>query len=328
MLKIGLQITSNSKKYRRLLSNIHESIRLREDIRWIHIADDVQLKTELPDLDILVCYRLSSEVFKYAGSRLKWIHFGAAGIEHSLFPALLRSRITITNARGIHSGPVSEFVLGAVLYFAKQFPECRRFMSSREWRQWEIARETVQLRGSQLGVIGYGSIGKAVLARARAFGMHTWAVQRRTPRRSSTRLADHLLPVENLNKMLNACRFVVIACPLTPLTKGMIGSREFQQMPQNAVLINVSRGHIVCEEALIDALKSGQISGAALDVFHQEPLHKSSELFELDNVFLSPHISGNFPEYQTEMMTQFGDILTRWLNRKPLYNTIGKQTLY
>lgn len=320
-MKIGLQLTQNPDKYHRLLADVRSQIVSVNDTHFIHIRDEKDLLKNLPELEVLLCYRFQKANFSNVTSSLKWIQFGAAGIEHSLFPELLESNIQITNARGIHVGPVSEFVLAAILYFAKRFQDFQKYKADRQWRQWEIARHMVQLSGKTAGIIGYGSIGKAVAKRLDALGMKIIAIQRQPT-------TPDILPPSALHQLLSESDFVVVNCPLTEETKGMIDNDALNNMKSGTYIINVSRGAVIDEKALIQSLKSKGIAGAALDVFSTEPLPANSPLFELDNVLLSPHVSGNFPEYQHEVAIQFGRNLNRYLNGLPLTNLIDKQSGY
>ena len=327
-MNIGLQITGNPEKYQSLLADLHTVFPEDPKVKFHHIPDSTELNRMMPNLDVLVCYKLTPASFEKRTDKLRWIHFGAAGIEHSLFHDLLRSRVTITNARGIHAGPVSEYVLGAMLYFTKRFADCQSFQVSREWTQWTIARQMTQLAGKTVGVVGYGAIGKAVLNRCQAFGMRTMAIRRTQRFPSKNRLAAQLLPVDHLPQLLQSSDFIVLALPLTPFTRHLLDESMLAMVKSTAILVNISRGAIVDEIALVSALGNHRLTGAALDVFWEEPLPPDHPLFDMDNVLLSPHISGNFPEYQRDTVLQFGVNLRRFCTGKSLLNRVGKRRLY
>jgi phosphoglycerate dehydrogenase-like enzyme len=326
-MRIGLQLTQNLDKYQFLLEKIKSQITNSDGVEFIHIIDDDHLETQISRLAVLACYRLKESSFSLRSNSLNWIHFGVAGVEKSLFPDLINSEVTITNARGIHGGPVSEFIIGMMLYLAKRYRDCEKFKSSGEWKQWEIAEQTIQLAGKTLGIIGYGSIGKALAIKAKAFGMHVIASSR-TGLQNDDSDSTELIQGKNIPDLLRRCDFVTITCPLTDETEGMINSSSFEQMKTSAFLLNVSRGKIVNEVALIRALSTGKIAGAALDVFSEEPLLTDNPLRQFENVFLSPHISGNFPEYQEEVAIQFGKNLDNYLNRNSLINVVSKEHRY
>ena len=327
-LKVGIQLTQNPEKYKYLLSVLKSELHTTSGLEFVHIPTDEKLTKAIPELDILTTYHIKETSFTCATNRLKWIHFGIAGLEHSLFPDILKSKTIITNASGVHAGPVSEFVLSAILYFAKRFKDCYEFIQTTNWTQWEVAKQMVQLKGKTIGIIGFGSLGKAIAKKAKAFDMKVIATRRLQKKVEHKKTVDELIPVSNLSHLLKNSDFVVIACPLTPVTKNMIGKRELSEMKSTAFIINIARGEIINETALIKALQNKTIAGAALDVFEKEPLPKESPLFALDNVFLSPHISGNFPEYQHDVMVQFADNLNRYLAGKDLKNRVCKKRLY
>ncbi|MCH2445374.1 MAG: D-2-hydroxyacid dehydrogenase [Candidatus Marinimicrobia bacterium] len=327
-LKVGIQLTQNPEKYKYLLSVLKSELHTTSGLEFVHIPTDEKLTKMIPELDILTTYHIKETSFANATAQLKWIHFGVAGLEHSLFPDILKSKTIITNASGVHAGPVSEFVMSAILYFAKRFKDCQKFMQTKNWTQWQVAKQMVQLKGKTIGIIGFGSLGKAIAKKAKAFDMKVIATRRLQKKVEHKKTVDELIPVSNLSHLLKNSDFVVIACPLTPVTKNMIGKRELSEMKSTAFIINIARGEIINEAALINALQNKTLAGAALDVFEKEPLPKESPLFALDNVFLSPHISGNFPEYQHDVMVQFADNLNRYLAGKDLKNRVCKKRLY
>lgn len=327
-IKIGIQLTKNPERYKALLSAIKTELTFSEGLEFIQIATDEELQQFIPDLDILTTYHLSEQSFIFASRRLKWIHLGAAGIEHSLFSSILKSKTIITNSSGVHAGPVSEFVFGMILFMIKQFRGCEKFKLDQLWTQWDLARQTIQLKGKVIGIIGFGALGKAIARKAKAFDMTVIATRRLQKKVEVKKIVDKLIPLDQLDHLLGESDVVVISCPLTPLTKGMIGKKELSQMKSTAFIINIARGAIINEPALIDSLQNKAISGAALDVFEQEPLPAESPLFSLDNVFLSPHISGNFPEYQYDVAVQFANNLNRFMAGKALKNRVCKKRLY
>ena len=185
-----------------------------------------------------------------------------------------------------------------------------------------------ELHDKTLGIIGYGALGKATAKMAKQFGMNIIATRRLQKKIAQNTIVDQLLPLSDIESLYKQSDFIAITCPLTPLTRNMVSKQEFQWMKSDAYIINIARGAIIDEDALISAVKNQEIAGAALDVFNTEPLPKEHPYFNLDNVFLSPHISGNFPEYQTDMIEQFIDQLNRFLDGKALKNRICKKRLY
>ena len=326
-MNVGLQITKNEEKYNYLLKILKNSLDHKGSYNFFHIKNDESLFKLCNDLNILACYSLKKNIFDYNIDHLKWIHFGSAGIFSSLHTELLKSKIIVTNAKGIHAAPVSEFVFGAMLYFSKKFDGCKEFMKTREWSQWPLARNMVQLSGKTVGIIGYGKIGKAIGKRAKVFGMRAIAT-RRLQKKIEKSSSLELIPTSEINYLYKESDFVVVACPLTHLTKEMVGLPAFRIMKKNSIIVNIARGQIIKEKDLIKALTTNMIGGAFLDVFENEPLEKESKLFDLNNVMLSPHISGNFPEYQKDMIIQFANNLNKYHANKSLTNRVCKKRLY
>ena len=323
---IGLQITKNEDKYKKLVSLIDSSS--FDNVSFLHIENDCSLKKKFKKLDVLVTYKITPDLFKYRSENLKWIHIGASGIEENLFRDLIKSKVILTNSKGINSKPVAEFIISQIMFFAKQIKECENFKSNKVWNQWELAKKTIQLSDSTLGIIGYGEIGKELAKMAKALGMKVLATRRLQKKIEHKKFVDSLMPMNNINFILENSNFIAITCPLTPLTKNMIDKDSFKIMRKDSYLINTSRGSIINEKDLINVLKNQQIAGAALDVFSKEPLKKDSELFKLDNVFLSPHISGNFKQYQKNMIEQFNELLIKFINNKTMKNRVCKKRLY
>ena len=191
-----------------------------------------------------------------------------------------------------------------------------------------MARKTIQLKSKTIGIIGFGQIGKAIAKKVKAFDMHVIATKRLQKKVETKKFVDELIPFSEINRLLKESDYVVIACPLTPLTKGMISTVQLKKMKPSSFIINIARGAIIDELALIHALQSKKIAGAGLDVFKNEPLEKSNPLFDMDNVFLSPHISGNFPEYQEDVIVQFAENLDRYFSGKALKNRVCKKRQY
>lgn len=325
-MQIGLQITKNKNKFDSLVSCL-ESDELN-GISFVHIADNKDLMNQIKNLDVLVCYGISKEIFNLRSDKLKWIHIGASGVEENLFEELIKSKVMLTNAKGINSKPVAEFIMGQILFFSKRFEDCIQFKNNQIWNQWELAKMTTQLSDSTLGIIGYGEIGKELSKIAKSFGMKVLATRRLQKKIESKKFVDSLMPTEYIDTILKDSDYVALACPLTPSTENFINKESFKAMKKSAVLINTSRGKIVNEKDLIAALSLKQIRGAALDVYASEPLDPKSILFSLDNVLMSPHISGNFSSYQEIMIKQFSEMLIKFINNKSLKNRVCKKRLY
>ena len=327
-MNIGLQLTQNSQKYNNLLSLLKDNLDNEQSYNFINLPNRSQLEKYFKELDILVCYKMNKNLFTYSSEKLKWIHFGAAGIDGSLFQNLLKSKVIITTSSGINSDAVAEYVLGGILYSSKRFNDCYKFMQSRKWNQWDIVKNTFEIKNKTLGIIGYGNLGKAIAKRAKAFGMNIIATRRLQKKKENKKFVDELLPINDIEDLFSNSDFIVIACPLTPNTLNLIGNNEFNKMKSSVIIINPARGPIINQKALENAIKYKKISGAILDVFQKEPLNENSSLFDLDNVFLTPHISGNFPGYQNKVIELFSKNLNRYINNKTLINRVCKKRLY
>jgi phosphoglycerate dehydrogenase-like enzyme len=256
--------------------------------------------------------------------RLRWVHTRSAGLDGLLFPALVESAVTLTNARGVFSEILGEFTLGAVLFFAKDF---RRLVLSQMAGTWEPF-DVVEIRGQTLGLVGYGDIGRAVASRAHAFGMKVVALRRRPELTSDDPYVSDVFPPERKHEMLAQSDYVVVVTPLTPETRGMIAAPEFTAMKPSAVLINIARGPVVDETALVSALRERRIRGAALDVFDIEPLPAGHPFYRLDNVLLSPHSADQTSDWKERTMRLFLENFRRYRSGQPLLNVVNKKLGY
>jgi phosphoglycerate dehydrogenase-like enzyme len=254
---------------------------------------------------------------------LTWLQLTSAGVDRLLNSPVVQSRVTVTTASGIHAVPISEYVIGAMLAFAKGLPRAFRAQQERVWRPfWPD-----ELEAKTVGVLGVGAIGARVVELSKALAMRVLAMRRSVDRRMTGEGArnpavDEMLPPSGLNYLLGESDYVVVALPLTPESRGLIGEEELRAMKPNAVIVNIGRGAIIDEQALVRALKEGWIAGAALDVFQQEPLSGESELWGLDNVIVTPHVSGGTPRYMERAMALFCDNLRRYLADEPLRNVV------
>ena len=256
---------------------------------------------------------------------LRWVHSLSAGLDKALFPELLQSPLPLTNGSGVFSASLGEFALAAILYFAKDF---RRMIRSQQAGVWEPF-DVMPVSGHTVGIIGYGDIGRAIAARVRPLGMTVLAVKRHvSPSLAADPLVDQVYGPERRIEMLSRCDYVVVAAPLTAETRGMIGEPEFAVMKSTAVVINVGRGPVIEEKALVRALSNGRIKGAALDVFDQEPLPQGHPFYQLENVLLSPHCADHTPDWLDNAMRFFVAQFERFRKGEPLLNVVDKKLGY
>lgn len=286
----------------------------------VHLPDYTRLAEELPDTDIFVGYSLRPQQLKDA-KRLKWIHSTAAGVAQLMYPELRDSGIVVTNPRGIFSAPMAEHTMGMMLALARNFPDTVRQQDHRQWAQqilWDTPQHLTELSGRVLLIVGFGSIGKEIARRALGFGMRVWGVTRSG--KGVAGLAEKIVPAIELRTALPHADFVVIAAPETAETRHLIGVEEIALMRPGARLINVARGSLLDEAALIRALEEGKLGGAALDVTATEPLPPESPLWKTPNLLITPHtsaISERLWERETSLLIE---LLERWFDGRELTN--------
>jgi phosphoglycerate dehydrogenase-like enzyme len=266
---------------------------------------------------------LLEQVFSMA-PRVGWVHASSAGVDTLLFPALVESPVVLTNARGAFSWALGEFALAAILFFAKDLRRLVRSQAEGIWDQFDVQG----VRGKTLGIVGYGDIGRAVAERARPFGMRILVVRRRPELSAGDPLLERALPCECRQELLAASDYVLVAAPLTARTRGFIGDAEIGAMKPAGVLINVGRGPVVDERALLRALEEQRIRGAALDVFEQEPLPAGHPFYRLENLLLSPHSADHTEGWIEQSMEVFLDNFARFREGAPLRNVVDKRSGY
>ncbi len=256
--------------------------------------------------------------------KLKWVQMMSAGADRMARSDVWQSPAIITGVSGIHATPIGEFVLQFMLMFAKKAPLCFQMKQRHEWRRFMPA----VLRSKTVGIVGLGSIGREVARLSKAFGMRVIATRRSAKKVTRARYVDRLVPPEQLKQLLAESDYVAITLPLTPETRGIIGEEELKAMKSTAYIINIGRGNIIDEKALIRALEENWIAGAGLDVVATEPLPADSRLWELDNVILSPHVSGGMEDYVSRATERFCENLKRYVNGKKLLNVIDRKKGY
>lgn len=270
---------------------------------------------------------------------LAWVQVASAGVNHLPVEALQQRRILLTTASGIHAVPIGEHVLAMMLGWVRRMPLAQRWQAQRLWRQDQPEYRASELRGATAGIVGYGSIGRHVARLASAFGMRVLAYKRQPGREDmgwvepgsgdpAGEIPERFYGPGELAAMLPLCDHVVIAVPLTPETRHLIGARELAAMKPGAFLINIARGPVVDEPALIRALEEGKIAGAGLDVFEAEPLPADNPLYRLDNVILTPHVAGTSSRYNERLAQLFADNLSRYTQGQPLLNQVDLEKGY
>ncbi len=291
------------------------------------------------DEEILYCFVPPRDLS--VAPRLKWVQLHSAGINQLANHPILESDILITTSSGIHAVPIGEFSVTLLLSLARRIPRLVRVQERGEWpkNRWQTFMG-IEMRGKTLGVVGYGSIGREAARICKSgFGMRVLALghgENRTDRGYCEPgvgdpegiLPDAWFDRDHLREMLAQSDFVIVSIPLTPETRHMIGEEELRSMKPSALVVNIARGEVIDEEALVQALENGWISGAGLDVFEQEPLPASSPLWKMENVIIAPHVSSDTPHYDDRAVELFAENLRRYLRGDTLLNLANKQKGY
>lgn len=292
--------------------------------------DDETLKRSLPDADVAFTAAIDRKAFASL-PKLKWVQSPAAGVGGMMSPELLASPVVVTSARGLRARAIAEHVLSVTLALARQLHTVIKRQAEHQWALDEIeASATVRtLRGRRMTIVGLGAIGLEVARIAKPFGFHVSATRRRPdePLPGDVML-DEVASPDRLFDLLAASDVVVLATALTPDTRNLIDRRALDRVKRGAFLVNVGRGKLLDDEAVIEALKDGRLGGAALDVFTHEPLDAKSPYWDLPNVIVTPHMSGAMEDYWTPLVALFADNLRRFERGEPLANTVDKAAGY
>lgn len=291
--------------------------------------DRESLRELLPQADVAFTPFVDRDVFPRA-TRLRWVQSPAAGVGSLMFPELLASNVVLTSARGIRARSIAEHVIGVTIALARQLPLAMRAQVQHRWVQDELegpASSVRSLQGLRMGILGLGAIGSEVATRASALGLRVSATRRRQDAPVPAGV-DKVWSADRLLDVLADSDVVVLALPHTPGTKQLIGARELDAMKRGALLINVARGKLLDDQAVVAALRDGRLGGAALDVFAREPLDASSPYWDLPNVIITPHTAGAMRDYWTPLVSLFIENLGRFERGEPLVNVVDKDLGY
>ncbi|WP_316776097.1 D-2-hydroxyacid dehydrogenase [Streptomyces sasae] len=293
--------------------------RLTGRARIVH-TDAAGLASRLPEADVLLVWDFASHAVREAwpgeGPRPRWVHTASAGVDHLMCPELAASDTVVTNARGIFDRPIAEYVAALVLAMAKDLPRTLDLQRERTWRH----REARRVGGTRACVVGSGPIGRAIVRTLKALDVTT-ALVGRVPRTG-------IHGPDDLDRLMSRADWVIAAAPLTEQTYGMFDAHRFGVMQPSACFINVGRGPLVDEDALVRALTRRWIAGAALDVFATEPLPADSPLWNVPGLVVSPHMSGDTVGWRDELGTQFVELYERWAAGRSLVNVVDKKRGY
>jgi D-2-hydroxyacid dehydrogenase (NADP+) len=300
-----------------------ETIRRRwPEMLVVHLPDYERLPQELPDTDIFVGASLRPEQFQHA-RKLKWIHSTAVGVSQLMYSELRSSGVILTNPSGILSALMAEHTVGLMIALARHFPDSVRYQDRARWSQIEVSSQPgplTELSGQLLLIVGYGSIGREIARRARAFDMRVWGVTR-SGKGDATHI-EKILPIAQLEDALPHADYIVLSAPDTQETQKLLGPAQLAKMKRGARLINVGRGSLLDEAALIRALETGALGGAALDVAAAEPLPAESPLWKAPNLFITPHTSGVSDRLWQKETKLLMDLLGRWFDGRDLFNVV------
>jgi phosphoglycerate dehydrogenase-like enzyme len=288
-----------------------------------------QGEAQLRDAEIAVTVSLSVKQFE-AAKQLRWIHSPAAAVHELIFPELVNSDVVITNGRDVHGPVVAEQVMALLFACAKAIPQAVRLQVKHAWGKetiWNGPNRPREISGATLGLIGLGTIGRAVARHAAALGMRVIATRER-PEQGSPEGVAQVFGSPQIDVVLGQSGFVVLAAPITPGTRGLMDANRLARMKPDAYLINVGRGPLIDEAALVDALRNQQIAGAALDVFDQEPLPPESPLWDLENLLITPHTAGLTEKLWERQYALLAENLKRYLNHQPLLAPVDKRRGY
>ncbi|HEX7286016.1 MAG TPA: D-2-hydroxyacid dehydrogenase [Candidatus Angelobacter sp.] len=313
----------------------HAPAWLRERLRktfpaftFVQLEDYERIAEEIADTDIFIGWSLRPD--QLAGARkLKWVHSPAAAIHQLMYPELINSSVVVTNSTGVHGPVVAEHAIAVLLALAKRLPQAMQYQAKKVWAQeilWKEQPRPREVAGATAAVIGMGGIGGEFAGRARALGLKVLAV-RENPAKGPG-LADAVFGPEKIEEVLSQADYVLLCTPVTPATTHIINAARLQKMKPDAYLINVARGTLIDERALIAALKVRRIAGAALDVFEEEPLPADSEFWSLDNVLITPHTAAVTEKLWDRHYDLIVENLRRFLDGRPLLNHVDKKRGY
>ncbi|MBN2259937.1 MAG: D-2-hydroxyacid dehydrogenase [Clostridiales bacterium] len=278
--------------------------------------------------DVLIPRIFSPEIF-LAAKQLKWIQTCGVGVDHFLFPEVVKSEVIFSNAKGVSKIPISEHVIGIMLCFSRRLNYYIKSQKQKKWKENPdvLLQQFEELNGKTVGIVGFGNIGSYLATKIKCLEMRV-IVTTKNQSDASSEYVDKFFGMYELEKMLSEADFVILTVPLTSETRNLIGKKQLKKMKKTSYLINVCRGKIIDEKKLIKALKEGWIAGAGLDTFESEPLSSNSELWELENVIITPHVAGLTRNYWDRVIEIICENLTLFLENKPLKNVINKKIGY
>ena len=309
-------------------THVEELRRRFPHIDFLHSRDRDSDLALAPEADVAFALGLSKEAAARA-TRLRWVHCSAHAVGQFPLTDLASRGITVTNSRGIQSTPIAEHVMAGLLALARRLPQTLRWQEQRAWLPNELTGHASpwSIAGKTMGIIGLGTLGQAIAARAKAFGMRVIGL-RRNPDRDVPAGVDQIVARIDVDRMLEEADVVVLAAPWTPGTNQILNAAAIGKMKPGAVVINVARGQLLDESALEEALTSGRLGGAVLDVFTTEPLPPDSAFWSMPNVIITPHTSGFRTDHFEAVVNLFSENLRRFEGGGPLLNLVDMEAGY
>jgi len=290
--------------------------RLRDEADFVVVRTADELRAAQPGVEILFLNDFRSDLLRIVGpGDLRWIHTSSIGVDALLTTEIIESGVTVSTSRDVCERPIAEWVLGVLLLFAK---DLRRTLEYQRVATW-VHRETEPLLGRRVLLLGAGPVGRETAKLLRAAGVRVDVVARRA--RQDAELGA-IAAIDELDELLPLADDLVLALPLTQATRGIVDARRLALMRPGARVVNVGRGALIVEAALLAAVRDGQIGAAALDVFEQEPLPSTHPLWTLDSVLVSPHMSGDLVGWRERVVERFAANLRRWVAGEPLLDVV------
>jgi phosphoglycerate dehydrogenase-like enzyme len=307
-------------------------LRLKRDFPQVDVLNPLfpeGVDVHIRDAEIVIGWSLGQQQLASARN-LRWIHSPSAAVHQLLFPEVIDSDIVLTNGRDVNGPVVAEHVMAVILAMAKNLPQAMKFQARHVWGQeemWHSVPRPREIAGATLGLVGLGSIGSHVSKNASALGMRVIAVRENLNKPKPPGVENVFAP-DQLDALLPQSDYVALTVPVTPSTTGLMNAARFAVMKPGACLINVGRGPLVDEAALLGALREKKIGGAALDVFEQEPLPADSPLWDLENLLITPHTAGLTEKLWDRQYELISENLRRYLEHQPLLAVVDKQRGY
>lgn len=303
-----------SSEIEAMLSDVPPGVEVR------FLPDGESLRDHIADIDIL--YGRLGEGEMEAAAALRWVHQPHAGVEGFMYPAFKASDVILTNCRGLYGTQIAEHAFALLLSITRRIPDQLEFMKTKHWERVPC----IELAGMTMGILGLGGIGRAIAARAQVFEFNVIGIDVESIDKPDT--VSELYRLDGLMEFLAKSNVLMVCCPSTPETHKLLSDAQFNQMPDASYVVNVSRGKVIDETALIAALQSGKLAGAGLDVTYTEPCPPDSPLWEQQNVILTSHSAGASQHIRRRAMQLFIDNLHRYVKGESLINVVDKQKGY